>query len=76
MSKPTTTITITLTPEQAEALGSTFESARRGREDFDYLAGLDQGDYEPEDVEQAHQWHAREVEVENLITNQIKEQSR
>jgi hypothetical protein len=65
--------TIILTDEQARALLSTFDSASRGREDFDYLAGMDAGDYSPEDVEEAHAWHAREREVETLIRTQLGE---
>jgi hypothetical protein len=72
----TDVVTITLTREQAEALGSSFGSAERGREDFDYLASLDNGDYEPSDVEEHDRWAAREVEVEAIVAKQIKEQTR
>jgi hypothetical protein len=69
------TVTLILSKVQAEALLSSIDSAVRGRADFDYLAGLDQNDYDPEDIENARVWHAREVEVEHVVAKQIQGQT-
>jgi len=61
---PTPKIALVLDAEQAATLASIFDSAARGRDDFEYLAGQDQGDYSAEDVATARLWHEREVELE------------
>lgn len=65
---------LNLTDEQARGLLSTFDSADRGREDFEYLAKLDQGDYDPEDVAEARAWHARERAAEAEVRAQLDAQ--
>lgn len=64
---------IRLTKKQARDLLSTFDSAQRGRDDFEYLAGLDAGDYSKGDVKRARKWHMREIAVEALLREEIED---
>src|SRR5690606_2026574 len=63
--------TIILTDEQVSALLDVFASAQRGRDDFEYLASLDRGDYDASDIARARECHERERDVESAIRNQL-----
>jgi len=65
---------IMLTEKQVEDLFGTFENAERGREDFEYLAGQDAGDYSPGDVRRQRAKNERQVKVEDRVRAQIKAQ--
>jgi hypothetical protein len=67
MSDPSKDLSLSLTPEQVADLFATFESAERGRDDFEHLAGLKGDDYTPEDIAKARAAHKRQVAVEHLI---------
>ena len=69
-------VKIKLTKKQANALLSTFDSAQRGRDDFEYLAGRDAGDYSKGDIKRARKWHQREIAVETLVAEQIEQASK
>lgn len=65
---------LVLTEDQTHDLSRIFDSAERGREDFNYLAGQDNDDYDEEDVAEVQSWHRREITTTNALAEMLRTQ--
>lgn len=65
-------ITLVLDEDLARALLSSFDSADRGREDFEYLARQDNGDYSQDDIARTREQHRAQIVAETAIRRMIE----
>jgi hypothetical protein len=76
MTNPRTdSVVLVIAHEQVHTLLSIFDSAARGRDDVEYLAGREQGDYEKADIAAARESHAKQVALEEHLRLAIEMQT-